>query len=243
MSFSHSNAMVLDLDPAPAAFSEYHKELMSVLSAASTSISAARTSADPSPDAAATALDDADRDLGEASDLLKSMELETQAYSGQTRATLRKQVATNREAVSRLKNELRAARISVAQQRDDSNRAQLFGGPAGAESQERAQFATTTEQLEKSSELITDSRRHVAETESVGASILEDLQSHRNTIVRARQSLSGVGTGLDQSNSILSTMHRRALVNKIIVYVVLAVISIACLGIIYARVFHPKRQA
>lgn len=243
MSFAQPFATVLDLDPAPGAFSEYHKEFASLLSASTASIAAARSVTDPSPDAAAAALDDADRDLGEAVDLLKSMELEAQAQEGDTRIVLRKHVVAGREALSGVRNELRVARIGVAQRRDDTNRADLFNGSASADPPHHiAQLAGTTDQLAKGSELITDSRRHIAESEFVGAAILEDLQSQRNTIARARQNLGGVGSGLEESNAILSTMRRRALMNKIIVYAVLAGIGFACIGIIYIRVFHRARK-
>lgn len=240
MSFAQPLATVIDLGPASSVFSDYHKEFLSLLSSSRASISAAKSVSDSSSSASASALDDADRDLGEATDLLKSMELEAQSAPSDTRAALRSHVAAARDGVARLKQELRGARIALAQRRDESNRAELLGGYGAGDAEDRSRMTDSTQQLEKGSEVIRGSRRHIAETEAVGASILEDLQSQRNTIVRARQNLGGVDTGLEQSGSILSTMQRRAIMNKIIVYVVLAIVGVACLGIVYARLFHPR---
>jgi len=243
MSFANPNT-IIDIPDATDAFSDYYAEFSSLISSSNRAISTATSSSALPPTEDAASLDDADRCLQEASDLLKAMELEAQAHDPSKRDSLRVHVANCRSDVIRVKKELRAARITVAQRRSDSNRASLFGdGNSDLESgslDQRAHMLDTTQKLERGSEMILESRRNIAETESIGASILEDLQSQRNTISRARDNLGNVDTGIDQSNSLISTMHRRAMMNKIIVYVVLAIVGMACLGIIYARIFHPR---
>lgn len=213
-------------------FAEYHREFTSFLSATTNKISEAQTQA---PDTATISLNNADESLQEASSLVKSMELESQSQNSQTRSALQPHISACRDAVSTARTSLRLGRIALAQRKDDSNRESLLG-----DDEERFKLLDTTRDLERGSERILDSRRHIAETESVGASILQDLQDQRMTIQRARQSVGNVDTGLDQSTSIISTMHRRAVINKIIIYVVLGGIAVACLGVVYVRLFNSQ---
>lgn len=239
MSFAEPQATVIDFGPESSVFSDYYKEFNTLLASSSESISTAKAVSETSASASNSALNEADRDIGEASDLLKSMELEAQSAPSESRISLRSHVAKAREEVSRMKQELRAARIALAQRKEESNRNELLGGYSGGDTEDRTRMTDTTQKLEKGSEIITGSRRHIAETEAIGASILEDLQNQRNTILRARQNLGGVDGGLEQSGSIISTMQRRAVMNRIIVYVVLAIILVACVAIVFVRVFHP----
>ncbi|CDF39219.1 Putative Vesicle transport v-SNARE [Chondrus crispus] len=240
MSFAKPEATIIDLGPASSVFSDYHKEFTSLLASSAESISTAKSVSESSPADSNSALNEADRDIGEASDLLKSMELEAQAAPSDSRISLRSHVAKARDEVSRMRQELRAARIALAQRKEELNRDELLGGYSHSDAEDRSRMTDTTERLEKGSEIITGSRRNIAETEAIGASILEDLQNQRNTIMRARQNLGGVDGGLEQSGSIISTMQRRAIMNKIIVYIILAIIAVACVAIVFVRVFHAK---
>lgn len=58
-------------------------------------------------------------------------------------------------------------------------------------------------------------------------------------LIRSRNNLGGVGAGLDQSTTILSIMHCRATMNKSLANVVFAVIRIARIAIVHARVVQP----
>lgn len=217
-------------------FAEYDAEFTTLLRSSSRAIASSASASAP-----AGALDRADRELFEAAALLQSMELEAAAGDA---SALREAVQTRRDDVARVRKDLRAARIAVAKGRDEATRSALFAGvnddvEAGS-LEHRARLLNDSEKLERGSELILDSRRNIAQTESVSVQIMEDLQAQRGTILRARQNLSGVDSGLDQSTSILSAMNRRALMNKMIIYAVLAIIGMLCLGILYARVFHSR---
>jgi vesicle transport through interaction with t-SNAREs 1 len=194
--------------------------------------------------AASAALDAADRSLVEAGERLQSMTLEVAGSSGGPRS----RVDAARIKGATVRADLRAARVALAKRRGDEDRAALFDGANGAsggkydveeggggDTTER--LLDTTRSMQEGSQRIFDSRRNIAQTESIGASILEDLQAQRNTILRARSNLSGVDEGLDQSNSILTTMNRRALMNKLIIWGIFGFICLLCLWIVYARIF------
>lgn len=228
MSFTHTA-----LPPLDSTFSDYHREFYAALNKSQQAIQASS-----SQDLAQVSqfLNDADHHITDAADLFKTMEMESQAKDLHTRNKLRPYVTESRTALSDARKALRAARIATSQRRELANRDQLLQRGADV----RIDMSQTTAQIEKSNQIITDSRRHIAETELVGATILEDLLSQRNTISRARNNVGDMSTGLDHSDTILNTMQRRAMVNRILVYIVLVAIAISCLAVIYVRVFHSN---
>lgn len=240
MSFTPA-ATILDIGPSAATFADYHSDFSALLNSCQTHLTTASTAAN-----APTLLDAADRDLQEASDLLKSLELESQASSPHTRAKLSTHVTQARADLHALRTQLRGLRVKTVE--DDArkgggggevDREMLF---QGVEAGQRKGVMDVTGRLEEGGEMIQSSRRLVAEAEMVGVGILEDLQHQRQTILRARESVAGVGEGLQQSQGLLGTMHRRAIVNRVIVWVVLAGIGLACLGVLYARLFHGRAR-
>jgi vesicle transport through interaction with t-SNAREs 1 len=234
-----------------ALLADYDRELAERLAAASRSISAGQVASCPPPEAVA-ALDAADRDLREAADLLTSMALEAAGQGGAPRA----RVDARKAETARARAELRAARVALAAARGDRDRAELLDGAAvrldleaggmGAEDSDdpRAKLLAETRRLhEGSSERILESRRNIAQTESIGASILQDLQNQRATILRARDNLGGVDEGLNQSSTIISTMNRRALLNKLILYAVGLFFALIILWMVGRKLFVPHETS
>jgi vesicle transport through interaction with t-SNAREs protein 1 len=110
---------------------------------------------------------------------------------------------------------------------------------AGLEDDQRASLMNATRRLREGSNRILESRRNIAQTETIGAGILADLQSQRATITRARDNLGGVDEGLNQSSGILSAMNRRALANKIVLYAVGLFFALLCLWMIVRKFVAP----
>ena len=215
-------------------FAEYQREFISYLSTTGRQISESETQ---QPEDAISSLKAADESLSEAASLLKSMELECQTQKKALRPPLQASIQTARDALASMKTALQSARRGLTVRAQQHDRDQLLG-----DDEERFRLLDTTRDLERGSDRILESRRHVAETEAIGAGILQDLQAQRNTIQRARNTLGNVDGGLEQSNTIINTMNRRAVLNKIIVYVVLGGIAIACLIVVYIRVFHARKS-
>lgn len=216
-------------------FADYYAEFNDVVTSVQTAIASAQGHVQKDPTRATDQLVDTDRLLDEATDLLDSMELEVQSLDKSSRTKLRPHVLAAREKMTRLRSAIRAARMDVDAAEDGNARTRLLADGADRD-QMRMSDATTD--LEAASRSIVDSRRHVSETEAVGSSILQDLQEQRATIMRARNNLGTVETGLDQSSSILSTMQRRTILNRIVIYIVGAAIGISCLAVLYLRLFR-----
>eukprot|EP00177_Eucheuma_denticulatum_P000021 GFKZ01000044.1.p1 GENE.GFKZ01000044.1~~GFKZ01000044.1.p1 ORF type:complete len:274 (-),score=30.46 GFKZ01000044.1:249-971(-) len=233
---STPSATILELGPSVTAFADYHADFAALLNSCQTHLTTAANAAN-----APTLLDAADRDLQEASDLVKSLELEAQASSPHTRSKLSTHVTQARADLHALRTQLRGLRVKTVEdgvaggRGEEMDREMLF---QGVEAGQRKGVMDVTGRLEQGGEMIQSSRRLMAEAEMVGVGILEDLQHQRQTILRARESVAGAGEGLQQSQGLLGTMHRRAIVNRVIVWVVLGGIVLACVGVLYARLFH-----
>lgn len=232
MSPANSNSTLTDLKLSlPAPLSDYYTDFTSHVNSVRINLSFS--------DPASSNLNTADHHLQQAADLLKSLELESRTTSADLKRALGPLLSNARSELQTLRTDLRTARVNLAESATLANqRDELFEGAEDAG--HRKDILDVTGRLEEGGEMIQGSRRLIAETEMVGAGILEDLQNQRNTILRARDSVTGVASGLDQSSSVLGTMQRRAIVNRIIVWVVLGGIAFACIGVLYARLFHAR---
>lgn len=234
-------------------FAEYHAELTAALSSAGSALSDVQTLAISDALRADERLKDARKFVDEASDLVGSLELEMQSMPPEQRNKLRPIVHRARDAVSHHLARVRTARAELGATEDAESRVRLLkaGNAADVEAmRERMRMADATADLEAATRSIADSRRAVSDTEMIGASILQDLQSQRATIAHARTNLTAVDAGIDQSTGILSAMRRRAIVNRIVVYVVGIAILLACVCLLFMRLFrrravivHPPDEA
>lgn len=87
--------------------------------------------------------------------------------------------------------------------------------------------------LENSDKQLDTGRRLLLETENIGASVLSDLHSQRETIERSRTRLRDVESGLGQSHAIIGNMIFRARQNILLLYVIGGILVIAVLIVIY----------
>lgn len=232
------------VDGVSPIFADYEREFASTLASVKQHVDASSASGAPVGTASA-GLDAADRDLGEASELLQSMTLEVASLSPAARASCGAKLDAMRASAAGTKSALRAARIALAERRGDADRTALLGRrqegerdlEAGFDEDERARLAETTRKLQDGSDRILDSRRNIAQTEAIASNILSDLAQQRATIQRARNNLGVVDDGLTESNAILSQMNRRALMNKLVIYGIFAFISVVIMWILYSKLF------
>lgn len=172
-------------------------------------------------------LDAADRLLLEAGEVVESMGLEAATAPSDLRAKWRMRISARKADVARARRELRDAASA-------DNRNQLLGNDGSLA--ERAAMVDSTRSLQRGSDLIAESRRNANATAAVGAAILEDLHNQRGTILRARDTVLDIDGGLGQSNSIITSMNRRAALNRIALYAVFAFVGLSVAGVVYTRV-------
>jgi vesicle transport through interaction with t-SNAREs protein 1 len=71
--------------------------------------------------------------------------------------------------------------------------------------------------------------------QEIGVSILQDLARQRETIVHAHETLHGADDNIGKARKILSTMSKRIMTNKIIMFGITAFLLGAIILIIYVK--------
>lgn len=182
--------------------------------------------------------------MNEASQSFHSLELE--AYSENTDSESRsnvERVSSLKKQLERLRKEWKDAKIILSEERDKLERNDLLrqveSDLESGSLEQRQKFVSVTGKLEKGNEILHNSRRTLEETEQVTRGILEDLSTQRQTIMHTREGLSRIDAALLRSRGLLSSMTRRALANKLILYIVAAVFALAGLFIVFSKFRRP----
>ncbi|XP_064099201.1 vesicle transport through interaction with t-SNAREs homolog 1A-like isoform X1 [Macrobrachium nipponense] len=178
-------------------------------------------------------IEDVEKLKEEAKELLERMDLEVRDMQPQKREKYSSRIKSYHVELQRLEAEYNRSKSRVS---EDSIRAELMeGGLAGLSTgeEQRQSLLDNTVTLERTSGRLTHGQKVALETEQIGAQILNDLNSQRQTINRARERLRETDTDLDQSSRILNTMLRRVLQNRFIVYAVVVIVAIVIVIAIY----------
>ncbi|KAK4524471.1 hypothetical protein GAYE_SCF03G2372 [Galdieria yellowstonensis] len=224
-------------------FQHYYKEIESLISELKVEIDQAYSSL-LSLEERKNSLQKAERLLNEASQSFHSLELE--AYSENTDSESRsnvERVSSLKKQLERLRKEWKDAKIILSEERDKLERNDLLrqveSDLESGSLEQRQKFVSVTGKLEKGNEILHNSRRTLEETEQVTRGILEDLSTQRQTIMHTREGLSRIDAALLRSRGLLSSMTRRALANKLILYLVAAVFALAGLFIVFSKFRRP----
>uniref|UniRef100_A0A1A7YV71 Vesicle transport through interaction with t-SNAREs homolog 1A n=2 Tax=Iconisemion striatum TaxID=60296 RepID=A0A1A7YV71_9TELE len=177
-----------------------------------------------------------DKQLEEVRELLEQMDLEVREIPVQSRAMYNSRLKSYKQEVEKLEKDFKRSRIAYS----DEVRNELLGDDAiSTESQliklreERAHLLDNTEKLERSSRRLEAGYQIAVETEQVGQEILSNLHTDREKIQRARERLRETDANLGKSSRILTGMLRRIIQNRILVFVLGAVILITVILAIY----------
>ncbi|XP_076045307.1 vesicle transport through interaction with t-SNAREs 1a [Oratosquilla oratoria] len=177
---------------------------------------------------------DIEKLVGEARELLESMELEVREAEPSLRERLNTRVKSYEVELNRLEDEYKRTKKSLPN--EEASRADLFEAVSAGQSaheEQRQRLLDDCDTLEHTSARLTQGHRIALETEQIGAQILNDLNGQRQTISRARQRLQETDTDLDRSSRVLNTMLRRVLQNRFVLYTVVALIVIVVIIAIY----------
>ncbi|MBN3297242.1 VTI1A protein, partial [Amia calva] len=102
--------------------------------------------------------------------------------------------------------------------------------------EERAHLLDNTERLERSSQRLEAGYQIAVETEQIGQEILENLHHDREKIQRSRDRLRETDANLGKSSRILTGMLRRIIQNRILMFVLGAIILFTIVLAIYFSV-------
>ncbi|EDO19497.1 hypothetical protein Kpol_1018p25 [Vanderwaltozyma polyspora DSM 70294] len=174
-------------------------------------------------------------------DLVDQMEIEVNnsVSDVQERATFKSKL---RDYKKRVQSELKEPLQKIMDARD---RDLLFGEAANAaglendgsymDEDQRQQLLQNHSILQKSGDRLRDATRISKETEGIGAQIMNDLRSQRETLENARQTLFQADSYVDKSMKTLKTMSRRLVANKFISYAIIGVLVLLILLVLFSK--------
>ncbi|KAM9336868.1 vesicle transport through interaction with t-SNAREs homolog 1A isoform 2-T2 [Symphorus nematophorus] len=177
-----------------------------------------------------------DKQLEEVRELLEQMDLEVREIPIQSRAMYNSRLKSYKQEMEKLEKDFKRSRIAYS----DEVRNELLGDDASSSEnqliklrEERAHLLDNTEKLERSSRRLEAGYQIAVETEQVGQEILSNLHSDREKIQRARERLRETDANLGKSSRILTGMLRRIIQNRILVFILGAIIVLTIILAIY----------
>ncbi|KAL6268433.1 hypothetical protein P5V15_001569 [Pogonomyrmex californicus] len=177
-------------------------------------------------------IQDVDRQIEEAQELLEQMELEVRGMSGTARDRLRGRVESHRAELKRLTQEFQVAKkpkedvteITVEEPWDNN-----------VTEDQRKRLLDASERIERSGRTLQNGYRMALETEEIGSQVLKELHEQRETIQRSRGRLRETDAELGRGSRLLSGMIFRSLQQRVILAgVALVLIIVACIVIYYS---------
>tara|TARA_B110001452_G_scaffold197148_1_gene167108 strand:- start:505 stop:1218 length:714 start_codon:yes stop_codon:yes gene_type:complete len=219
---------------ASSSFERYEEDYSSLAASLTTKVASLTEKTGEARKAAAAAFE---KELLEAQDLIKSMDLEARSVPAE-KAKLQARVKSYKSDIAALKTRLKdassaASRAELGLAGMDDNQ----GLSDGESASQRSRLLASSERVEAGTSKLKATQQVLAETEAVGASILGDLRAQRETIVRSSAGLRGVSDQLDKSGRKLREMARRAMANKLIMYVLIGLLGVCSLALLYIQIF------
>uniref|UniRef100_UPI0037E73349 vesicle transport through interaction with t-SNAREs homolog 1A isoform X1 n=2 Tax=Semicossyphus pulcher TaxID=241346 RepID=UPI0037E73349 len=177
-----------------------------------------------------------DKQLEEVRELMEQMDLEVREIPIQSRAMYNSRLKSYKQEMEKLEKDFKRSRIAYS----DEVRNELLGDDASSSEnqliklrEERAHLLDNTEKLERSSRRLEAGYQIAVETEQVGQEILSNLHGDREKIQRARERLRETDANLGKSSRILTGMLRRIIQNRILVFILGAIILLTIILAIY----------
>jgi vesicle transport through interaction with t-SNAREs protein 1 len=171
-------------------------------------------------------------DLASVRELVEHMELEAGSAAKADRTGLLARARMHKASAAVMATELK--RAVVALPRDE-----LLGcrPEERAEREEQhARLLATNERTRASTQKLREAHRTVIETEEIGASIMGDLASQRQTLMHSMGALKGTGERLERSRRIIAAIGRRAWQNRAIMWVMIGMLVLLVLLLLFTLV-------
>ncbi|KAJ1882196.1 Vesicle transport V-snare protein [Coemansia sp. RSA 1722] len=192
-----------------------------------------------------------DRELVEAYELAEQLEVELLSLPGPQRTRAGPRIRQYKAEVNKLQQEAKRISQGMGGNHEANRRALLGdasggnntlmasdGGLSGLEGDQRTRLLSGSERLAAGTQRLEQSHRIAIETESVGASILQDLRSQREQIVNTRNTLMEADSHIDRSQRTLRTMTRRLMTNKMITTGLVVIGASLVILILYVKIFR-----
>lgn len=173
----------------------------------------------------------ATKEIERAEDLLQEMEMESRSAPPMYRNKMNSRLRGYQSDVDGFKRDLQAA--SAGGGGGSQAREQLMGGDS-YESQrydQRSRLLDNDSVLERTSGRISNAQRIGEESEAIGAGVLTELDSQRQTIMRTGGRVSNIDANLSKSRRLLNAMTRRIMTNHLVMMLIILVLC-GILGVV-----------
>ncbi|XP_078420885.1 vesicle transport through interaction with t-SNAREs homolog 1A isoform X2 [Cetorhinus maximus] len=175
-----------------------------------------------------------EKQMEEARELLEQMDLEVREIPLQSRGLFSTRMKSYKQELEKLDKDFKRSRIAYS---DEVNlRNELLGDDGNTSENQRACLLDNTERLERSTRRLEAGYQLTVETEQIGQEILENLHHDKEKIQRARERLRETDTNLGKSSRILTGMLRRIIQNRILMFILGAIILLTIVLAIYFAV-------
>ncbi|XP_048464683.1 vesicle transport through interaction with t-SNAREs homolog 1A isoform X1 [Rhincodon typus] len=175
-----------------------------------------------------------EKQMEEARELLEQMDLEIREIPLQSRGLFSTRMKSYKQELEKLDKDFKTSRIAYS---DEVNlRNELLGEDGNTSENQRAFLLDNTERLERSTRRLEAGYQLTVETEQIGQEILENLHHDKEKIQRARERLRETDTNLGKSSRILTGMLRRIIQNRILMFILGAIILLTIVLAIYFAV-------
>lgn len=165
------------------------------------------------------------------------MGLEIQDVDSTTKASFTSRLNCYQAELKRLTQEFQNAKSEThLQMYDSSDFDELTTSGISGEQQRR--LLDNSERVERTGNRLTEGYKTILETEQIGASVLQDLSSQRETIQKSRSRLREANEDLRQSSRIMNSMIMRSLRERALLFGVVTVFVVIVFSTFYYAVTH-----
>lgn len=150
-----------------------------------------------------------DVELSEAEGYKKAMEAEFRQISTTEKRTAQQKLTEYNEEFARLQN-------SYATSKSTAENLAMSKGPAA-----RSKLLNANQRLDESTATLEQTRQLVAQTETIGNTVLTDLGSQKEKLVDAREKVKETKNFTTEARRVLKMMGNRAIMHKIFIFLLI----------------------
>lgn len=168
---------------------------------------------------------------------LEQMGLEIQDVDSTTKSNFVSRLNCYQAELKRLTQEFQNAKSETQIQMYDSSDFDELT-TSGISGQQQRRLLDNSERIERTGNRLADGYRTILETEQIGASVLQDLSSQRETLQKSRSRLREANEDLRQSSRIMNSMIMRSLRERAVLFGVVTIFIVVVCSTFYYAVTH-----
>lgn len=186
-------------------------------------------------------LREVEREVDEADSMLNEMHAETEYAPISYRQQINHRIKQYRSDLDKANNKLNHLKNNSTRKELFAQKTQVTGNMfEPADFAGRSRVLQINETLENTSRGIERTHQIAAETDAVGITVVNELDTQRESLLRTKDRLVATDANMSQSRKILRSMYRRVITDKLILIIII-IIELGILGaLIYVKIHKMK---